>query len=98
VSLERLPFTIANSFKSHAVAFSPDGKYLTSATKTSAIRIWDIATDGEHMLQDATSETIRHIAFSPWSTLPQPQRGAAGSSGSVSAGTARCRAAPLARA
>jgi WD40 repeat protein len=48
-----------------AVAFSPDGKYLASATKTSAIRLLNISTEENRSLNaEDAAEKIRHIAFS----------------------------------
>ena len=49
-----------------AVAFSPNGKYLASATKESMIRLFDLVTGESRIIQaEDPKEKIRHIAFNP---------------------------------
>ncbi len=48
-----------------AVAFSPDGQLLASASKDGTARIWDVATGSvRHVLKDHTDE-VTCVAFSP---------------------------------
>lgn len=57
--------TFAHSEPVVAVAFSPDGSHVATAT-TSVIRLWDVAKGTEiSRLQSSTKVQIRQIVFSP---------------------------------
>jgi predicted amidohydrolase len=49
----------------HAAVYSPDGKFLASASNDESVRVWDMATGKQHRRLDLDKEYIRAIAFSP---------------------------------
>lgn len=48
-----------------AVAFSPDGKQLASASRDSTVRLWDVATGAPLQTLEDHSDYVRAVAFSP---------------------------------
>jgi len=48
-----------------AVAFSPDGKQLASASADKTVRLWDAATGAALQTLEGHSDWVRAVAFSP---------------------------------
>jgi WD40 repeat protein len=48
-----------------AVAFSPDGKQLASASYNKTVRLWDAAPGGEVKKLEGHSDMVKAVAFSP---------------------------------
>ncbi len=54
-----------HSLRSDGLAFSPDGRYLASASADSTVRIWDAATGNELRTLSGHVNGVRTVAFSP---------------------------------
>jgi WD40 repeat protein len=48
-----------------AVAFSPDGRFLASASDDSTVRLWDVATRQTVWARKEHADAVRTLAFSP---------------------------------
>ena len=48
-----------------AIAFSPEGKYLATASWDAKVRLWDLATGALHSTLQGHGEDVHGIAFSP---------------------------------
>ncbi len=53
-----------HSLRSDGLAFSPDGRYLASASSDSTVRIWDAVTGNELRALIGHTGGVRHLAFS----------------------------------
>ena len=54
-----------HSFSVKAVAFSPDGKQLVSASHDQTVRLWDAATGEQVKKLEGHSGKVKAVAFSP---------------------------------
>jgi WD40 repeat protein len=62
--IPRLPDRVATSGAT-AVAFSPDGRRLASASKEGTVKVWDVATGQLHRTLTSHASSITSVAFSP---------------------------------
>src|SRR4051812_40191536 len=65
--LSRVPMRIlaGHTAPVRGLAYSPDGRYLASASEDRTVRVWDLATGAERAALIGHSDWARAVAFSP---------------------------------
>jgi WD40 repeat protein len=62
--LPKLRLSVRHEDNATAISFSPDGKYLATASWDHTIRVWDAVT-GEEVFRTDSAQNIWNVAFSP---------------------------------